>query len=473
MAPPTALIYIAGHGAKVEKDGPVQTRSAVPPGLLDNVGHYSPVGNERVSVLSDKLMKKSILTNTSIIPSLFMYLLCKITVKLDDFLSYFIKGSTKLDEQAGIHYESAPIERFQKNAPVDDKPLWFMSMGEHLRGRSEEDVDKLRAIPGRIAAGDPIHFPLGVWCVLVHNADGKVPSSYILDSYSSDNINPSLFHQKMIDYTISNNCLGISRASKLLGFKNEKKLISLLTIKGIPITDFIDPFTSSKTPDTKTYFNDLNITNSKNIPIFQKIIDANIERATWRIAEATKRSTPVDPNDRRLYDNYQFIKDAQMHAALTKHSSLYDIIMICKALMPPGTIIQIIDTTCSSDYARQPPLSGVLTGYNPDEDSQRIYESLPRTPPASSASSASSQSSAAQSDGLSATPSWSEYFTEYVGGWFNLWFPRTRPRTPSPLPTGAGGGSRKSHKNPKNRNKSKRKVRSTKRKTQKIRRRRK
>jgi hypothetical protein len=403
--PPTAIIYIGGHGAKVEKDGGVVTRSRVPTGILENVAHFSPVGNERVGVESDVMTKKSILTNTSIIPSLFVYLLCKISVNLNDFLSYFIKDSTKLDKQAKIHYESTPSERFQTNAPVDDKPLWFMSMGEHLRGRSDEDVDKLRSIPGRIAAGDPIHFPLGVWCVLVHEANGDVPKSYTLDNYEVYNINPRLFHPKMLDYTISNNCLGISRASKLSGLKHKEELIILLAAKGIKITDFIDPFTRSDTPGTRKYFNDLNITNSRNIPTFQKIIDANIERAALRINTARRGSTPVDP-DKFLYENSQLIKDALTHAALTKHSSLYEIIMICKALLPPGTNIQIIDTTCSSDYARQPNLFGVFTRYNPDEDSQKIYDSLPRTPPESPPSPSSSSSLSSPSSPSPSSPPW-------------------------------------------------------------------
>jgi hypothetical protein len=503
MDRPTAIIYIGGHGAKVEKDGPVVTRSSVPPVLLDNVGHFSPVGNERVGVESDKLAD-SILTNTSIIPTLFMYLLCNPDVQLRDFLLQFITLSHKLDKEAGIHYESTPSERFQKNAPVDDKPLWFMSMGEHLRGRSDEDVDKLRPIPARKAAGDPIHFPLGVWCVLVDDAEGGVPGHYTPNNYSMDNINPRLFHPEMLAYTINHNCHSIARDSKLPEFKNKDRLISLLEEKKIPIKDFIDPFTRSDTPGRRTHFNDFNITNPKNIPILQTIIGENIDRATVRRRNAISSGSAPDPNDLWLIENSQFIKDAQMHAALTKHSTLYDIIMICKALFHPGTNIQIIDTTCSSDYARQPPLFGVLTGYNPDEDIQEIYESLSRTQTASSSLSSSSLSSSGSaassvaSQSPSRTTSWSDYFTDYVRGWFNLWFPppppptlserddlfdrshkqqltalEARPRTPSPTARKSSGGSRKSHKKPKNRIKSKRKARSTKKKTQKIRRHRK
>ena len=98
---PTAIIYIGGHGAKVEKDGPVQTRSADDPILLKNVKHFSPVGYERHPVQGDVLMKKSILTNTSIIPSLLVHLLCKMTVNLRDVLLYFITYSTGLDKKAG------------------------------------------------------------------------------------------------------------------------------------------------------------------------------------------------------------------------------------------------------------------------------------------------------------------------------------------------------------------------------------
>lgn len=479
MAPPTAIIYIGGHGAKNTKDGPVQTRSAGDPRLLENVEHFSPVGNERDPVESDTLTRNSILTNTSIIPSLLVYLLCKSTVDLKDFLSYFIGDSTKLDKQAGIHYASTPGERFQKKSPVDNKPLWFISMGEHRRTGEDDEQTSL----ARMAAGDPIHFPLGVWCVLVHDADGNVPqpqSYYTPELYSTVNINPILFHPNTSDYTINHNCLRIIRESKLPDLKHDSELRRLLTAKEFPITDFIDPFKRSATPDARKYFNDLNITNSKNIPILQEIIAENIDRATVRRTTAISTSSIApDPNDLWLIENSEIIKDAQMHAALTKHSSLHDIIMICKALLPPGTNIQIIDTTCSSDYARQPPLFGVLTGYNPDEDSQRIYESLPRTPTASSSSLSSSGSASSASPALpaelSAKPSWSDYFTEYVGGWFEWWFPRTRPHTPSPPPSPrkSFGGSRKSHKKPKNRIKSKRKARIIKKKTQKIRRHRK
>lgn len=497
MAPPTAIIYIGGHGAKNTKDGPVQTRSAVDSKLLENVEHFSPVGYERDPVESDTLTRNSILTNTSIIPSLLVYLLCKITVDLKDFLSYFIVDSTKLDKQAGIHYASTQSERFQKKSPVDNKPLWFISMGEHRRTGEDDESTSL----ARMAAGDPIHFPLGVWCVLVHDAEGNVPQSYYNPKrYSTVDINPILFHPNTPNYTINNNCLRIIRESKLPGLKHDSELRRLLTAKKINIKDFIDPFKRSATPQARKYFNDLNITNSKNIPIFQKIIADNIDRATVRRTNAFSRRVDADPNDQWLIDNSLIVKDAQMHAALTKHSSLHDIIMICKALMPPGTIIQIIDTTCSSDYARQPLLSGVLTGYNPDEDSQIVFESLGRTLTASSSASASQ--SLASSPGSVSPPrrmSIGNYVTNYIGSWFEWWFPHRRQRTPSPpgdftgvpaarltvssaarLPVSSAAplpvssaGSRKSHKNPKNRNKSKRKVRSTKRKTQKIRRRRK
>ena len=480
---PTAIIYIGGHGAKVEKDGPVQTRSSVPQGLLNNVHHYSPVGNERVGVESGELMKKSILTNTSIIPSLFVYLLRRVRVPLREFLLRFIKPSDQLDKEAKVYYKSDPSERFQNNSPVDNKSLWFISMGEHRRTGEDDEPTSL----SRMAAGDPIHFPLGVWCVLVHDADGDVPKHYIPNVYTPINIEPRLFHPEMLEYTINHNCDRIAMESKLHEFKNKDGLIGLLGKKGFPITDFIDPFKRSETPDARKYFNDLNITNSKSIPILQEIIAENIDRATERISTARQGYAESDQNDLWLIENSEIIKDAQMHAALTKHSTLYDIIRICKALLPPGTNIQIIDTTCSSDYARQPPLFGVLTGYNPYEDSQRIYESLPRTLTASSSSLSSSGSASPASPAspaeLSARPSWREYFTEYVGGWFNLWFPR-RQRTPSPpgdftgapaapSPRKPFGGSRKSHKKTKNRIKSKRKARSTKKKTQKIRRHRK
>ena len=359
-------------------------------------------------------------------------------------------------------------------------------MGEHLRNRSDDEDEKLRPVSARMAAGDPIYFPLGVWCVLVHDAEGNVPQSYYIpERYSSDNINPSLFHPNTPNYAINNNCHRIIREGKLPSLKHDSELRRLLTEKKINIRDFIDPFKRSETPDARKYFNDLNITNSKNIPIFQQIIDENIDRANVRRANAISSRVDADPNDQWLIDNSLIVKDAQMHAALTKHSSLHDIIMICKALMPPGTIIQIIDTTCSSDYARQPDHFAVLTGYNPDEDSQEVFESLGRTPTASSAS--ASQSLASLSSSGSVSPprrmSIGNYVTNYIGSWFEWWFPRSqslerRQRTPSPPGdfTGApvsSAGSRKSHKKTKVRNKSKRKVRSTKRKTQKIRRRRK
>ena len=493
MAPPTAIIYIGGHGAKNTKDGPVQTRSTVDTILLENVEHFSPVGNERAPVESDTLTRNSILTNTSIIPSLLVYLLCKITVDLKDFLSYFIVYSNKLDKQAGILYASAQLERFQKKSPVDNKPLWFISMGEHRRTGDDDELTS----PARMAAGDPIHFPLGVWCVLVHDAAGNVPQSYYNpESYSTVDINPILFHPNTPNYTINNNCHRIIRESKLPGLKHDSELRRLLTAIKISIKDFIDPFKRSATPQARKYFNDLNITNSKNIPIFQKIIADNIDRATVRRTNAFSRRVDADPNDQWLIDNSLIVKDAQMHAALTKHSSLHDIIMICKALMPPGTIIQIIDTTCSSDYARQHDHFAVLTGYNPDEDSQKVFKSFEPTPTASSASSASASQSLA-STSPSPPPrrmTIVNYVTNYIDSWFEWWFPRSQslerrrpssrsppgystgapaaPRTTAPF-TVSSGGSRKSHKNPKNRIKSKRKVLSTKRKTKKIRRRRK
>ena len=502
MKPQRGLFYIGGHGAKA-KGEPLHTRSMrAGENLIGSTNSeiYTPVGHERKGVESGQIAG-SIFTNTSLIPSLLVYILCFLKVDIHSVFFMFITLSQILDNLAGVKPSATGQDRNQINT-VNNKPFWFFSMGEHIRVDGEGEASA-SGHSGRLAANDPIHFPLGLWCVLVHDDEGNIPG---------------LIDQTMREYMIQTNCG--SKLKTIDEFKKKKELTSILKSKGIPIINFIEPFEISKTSGVRRHFNDLNIFSSKNLLIFEQIIRQNVAAAIARLPSQQY------PDDKWLIENATQAMLTLRASALTKHSTLRDIEMICKALMPPGTDLQFIDETCSSDYTMPHSHQAVMTL----DDMDTPPGSFPRTPPPSSQSSSQSSShslddSHTEQEFPGVEPGWWQRWHTWYMSWItpppppsaaaasaapqalpllerNASFDRlhtqpsaarkpqsstthnpqsspalkSRPHTPSPPPpgaSGASGGSRKSHKNPKNRNKSKRKVRSTKRKTQKIRRRRK
>jgi hypothetical protein len=474
------LFYIGGHGAKAQ-DEPLRTRSTHEGESLigsTNSEIYTPVGHERIGVESGQIAG-SIFTNTSLIPSLFIYILCFLHPDIRSVFLLFIRLSQRLDILATATTPATGQDRVQINT-VNNKPFWGYSMGEHRRGEDGA------GLPSRVAANDPIHFPLGLWCVLVHDDKGEIPG---------------LIDKTMGEYMIQANCDNLKTIDE---FKKKNKLIEKLKEKGVPITKFILPFERSETSGVRTHFNDLNIFSSRNLPIFEQIIAQNVVAAKAR-QPTSSVSLDLGEDDLWLIEKEYEARYALRAAALTKHSNLRDIEMICKALMPPGTDLQFIDETCSSDYPEPPRFHTVSTlevsetppdSFPPTQSSQSSSQSssLPSSLPSSQASSQPLDDSYTAQEFPGVDPGWWERWHRWYIRWITPPPPQPRSRQESsisaehsiaqhhqhvkhrkhsPPPPGPSGGSIKSHKKPKNRIKSKRKARSTKKKTQKIRRHRK
>ena len=384
------LFYIGGHGAKA-KGEPLHTRSMRAGERLigsTNSEIYTPVGYDRIGVESGTIAD-TIFTNTSLIPSLLVYILCNIKIKANAVFGRFMTDSKKLDNIAGVKPPATAQERIQINT-VNNKPFWGFSMGEHIRV-DEEGEASASGHSGRLAANDPIHFPLGLWCVLVHDSDGRVPLL----------INPT-----MEQYAIQSNC--ITGFKTIDNFHNKTELTRILDKNRVPIKNFIDPFERSATSGVRTHFNDLNIFSSKNINIFQEIIDQNVTAARARLSQR-------HPDDKWLIENATQAMLTLRASALTKHSTLRDIEMICKALMPPGTDLQFIDETCSSDYPMPPSHHAVVT-LETVEDPNSFTRSQSPSASASQSSSQSSQSSLSSDTDPPPDPEW----------WGQRWFDPVR-----------------------------------------------
>jgi hypothetical protein len=115
-------------------------------------------------------------------------------------------------------------------------------------------------------------------------------------------------------------------------------------------------------------------------------------------------ANPYYEHDVWLTENLQLVTSFYRELVTTKKSTLTKIMAICKFVSPPNTDLEILDYTCSCDFATQPLLHTVSSGVTMDDSTPDTIESFPSTSSELSSSELSSQSSSQSSSSLPDSP---------------------------------------------------------------------
>jgi hypothetical protein len=370
--------YLSGHGAK-DESALMQLRSETQEryNFLGNtdVHVYTPVGDSHVSVESQGLPESYVYTNTSIIPSYLYALLCDEAFDKRLILDEIAKISQKLDKLSEIEYPN-PGERFQRN-PTDEKWYWGKPQGEDHRPKSGQ--------PNRVSAEDPLHFPFCLTCITMYDdaATGEIHS----------NIHPTIKK-----FMLSSHCGKLEDHGH---FPDRDELLKNLEKEGLPLRTFLHPFKKSPTPGVFTNLADFNLFARKNSGMIRRAMQEISKDARDRLAAAA--ANPYYEHDVWLTENLQLVTSFYEELVTTKRSTLSRIMAICKFVSPPNTDLEILDYTCSCDFATQPPLHHVSSGVAAGDSTPRTIDSYLSTPAQSSQSSSSQSSSSQSSSQLSSS----------------------------------------------------------------------
>ena len=378
--------YLSGHGAK-DESAARQLRSETQEryNFLGNtdVLVYTPVGDSRVSVESKGLPESYVYTNTSIIPSYAYARLCDQTFDKRLILQEIAKISQKLDTLSEIEYPN-PGERFQENPP-DEKNYWGRAQGEDRR--------PISGLPNRVSAKDPLHFPFCLTCITMYDdATGDIHSN---------------IHTTIQKFMLSSHC---GKLEDHVGFPERNEFLAELKNERLPLDTILHPSKKSETPGVFKNFADFNLFASKNSGIIGEAMKTIAKDARERLQESAAdheslraAANPYYEHDVWLTENLQLVTAFYIELVTTKQSKLSRIMAICKFVSPPNTDLEILDYTCSCDFATQPPLYQVGPGVTV-YDSLGTIDSYPPTPSVlSSSQSSSSQSSQSQSSSQSSS----------------------------------------------------------------------
>ena len=370
--------YLSGHGAKdvsAARNSRRLTQERYT--LLGNtdVMVYTPVGDSRVSVESRGLPESYVYTNTSTIPSYLYALLCDERFNKRFILEAIAKISQKLDILSEIEYPN-PGERFQEK-PTDEKNYWGKPQGEDHRPKS--------GLLNRVSAKDPLHFPFCLTCITMYDdATGEIHS----------NIHPTIR-----EFMLSSHCGELEDHGD---FPDRSKLLGNLEEEGLPLRIFLHPFNQSEKPGVFKNLADLNLFASKNsgmiLEAMQEMAKDARDRLQASAADHDRLRAAANPHyehDVWLTENLQLVTSFYGELVTTKKSTLTKIMAICKFVSPPNTDLEILDYTCSCDFATQPPLHTVSTGVTMDDSTPFTIESFPST---------SSELSSQSSSQLSSSP---------------------------------------------------------------------
>jgi hypothetical protein len=374
--------YLSGHGAKdvsAARNSRRLTQERYT--LLGNtdVLVYTPVGDSRVSVESRGLPESYVYTNTSTIPSYLYALLCDERFNKRFILEAIAKISQKLDILSEIEYPN-PGERFQEK-PTDEKNYWGKPQGEDHRPKS--------GLHNRVYAKDPLHFPFCLTCITMYDAaTGEIHS----------NIHPTIK-----EFMLSSHCGELEDHGD---FPDRSKLLGNLEKEGLPLRTFLHPFKQSDTAGVFNNLADLNLFASKNsgmiLEAMQKMAKDARDRLQASAADHDRLRAAANPyyeHDVWLTENLQLVTSFYGELVTTKKSTLTKIMAICKFVSPPNTDLEILDYTCSCDFATQPPLHTVSSGVTMDDSTPGTIGSFPSTSSElSSSESSSSQSSSSLPD---------------------------------------------------------------------------